>query len=58
MKNVAIIKVEMAAPRLIQSVRDKRFVYTGQISDLGMIFNLFDPFENCNGWDAQLCGLF
>ena len=46
MKNVAILKVEMAAPRLIQSVRDKRFIYTTQLSDLGDILILFSSFDN------------
>ena len=46
MKNVAVIKVEMAAPRLIQSVRDKHFIYTAQISDLGDVFILFLLFDH------------
>ena len=35
MNNVAIIKVEMATSSLTQSVRDKRFNFEAQLSDLG-----------------------
>ena len=35
MNNVAILKVEMATSSLTQSVRDKRFNFEGQLSDLG-----------------------
>ena len=37
MNNVALIKVEMAAPSLTQSVRDKRFNFAAQLSDLGKL---------------------
>ena len=33
--NVATVKVEMATPGMTQSVRDKRFNFEGQLSDLG-----------------------
>jgi hypothetical protein len=39
MENIATIKVEIASPTMIQSVRDRRFNFSGQLSDLGE-FNL------------------
>ena len=35
MENVAVIKVELSSPTLTRSVRDKRFNFEGQLSDLG-----------------------
>ena len=35
MENVAVIKVELSTPTLTRSVRDKRFNFEGQLSDLG-----------------------
>ncbi len=34
-ENIATIKVEIASPTLILSMRDKRFNFSGQLSDLG-----------------------
>jgi len=42
MNNVAIIKVEMATPSVTQSVRDKRFNFEAQLSDLGWVKNIYD----------------
>ncbi len=40
MENVAIIKAEIATPTLIQSKRDKRFSFEGQISELGKLVTI------------------
>jgi hypothetical protein len=51
MENVAVIKAEIATPTLIQSKRDKRFSFEGQISELGTLVTI-------SAKDTNVCYIF